>query len=234
MIESHRVLALIPARGGSKGVPRKNIRLVGGKPLIAWSIEAARGSRYVDRVLLSSDDTEIIDVAKALGCEVPFRRPAELATDEADALSVVRHAIAALPEQYGYLVLLQPTSPMRTSQDIDGAIELCVERNAPACVGICESEKSPYWMMTLTSDGMMEPVMSSDRIPDRRQVAPRAYALNGAVYVATVPHLTAGQSFFGPGSLGYVMPRERSLDIDSELDLKIADFLLKETCAHHG
>jgi len=228
MMGSRRILALIPARGGSKGVPRKNIRPVGGKPLIAWTIEAARASRHIDRVVLSSDDVEIIEVAQKLGCEAPFRRPAELATDEADAMSVVRHALSSLPEQYDYLVLLQPTSPMRKTQDIDGAIELCLARNAPACVSVCETEKSPYWMMTLGSDGAIAPLVSADKIPDRRQDAPRAYALNGAVYVGAVPHLVGGQSFFAPGAMGYVMPKERSFDIDSELDLKLVDFLLRE------
>ena len=126
MIGSRSILALIPARGGSKGVKRKNVREVGGKPLIAWTIEAAKASRYIDRLILSSEDRAIIDVATAHGCEAPFVRPAELATDEADAMAVVRHALSALPERYDYLLLLQPTSPMRTANDIDGAIELCI------------------------------------------------------------------------------------------------------------
>src|SRR5262249_30378594 len=113
MIGRYTVLAVIPARGGSKGVPQKNIRTVGGRPLIAWTIEAAKGSRYLDRVVLSSDDRKIIDVAESYGCDIPFVRPAELATDEADSMSVVRHAIASFNEHYDYLVLLQPTSPLR-------------------------------------------------------------------------------------------------------------------------
>jgi N-acylneuraminate cytidylyltransferase len=208
--------------------------LVGGKPLIAWTIEAARASRYVDRVVLSSDDAEIIDVAAKLGCETPFVRPAEFATDQADALSVVRHALSSLPEQYDLLVLLQPTSPMRLTQDIDGAIDLCLARNAPACVSICETEKSPYWMMTLGDNGSIAPLMPAERVPDRRQDAPRAYALNGAVYVGAVSHLAAGHSFFVPGSVGYVMPKERSFDIDSELDLKLVDLLLREMPRSNG
>ena len=225
MIQNRKVLALIPARGGSKGVPRKNVREVGGKPLIAWTIEAAKASRYVDRVILSSDDREIIDVAAAWGCEVPFVRPKELATDVADSMSVVRHAIGALPERYDYLVLLQPTSPMRRAQDIDGAIELCVDAKAPACVGVCEPDKSPFWMLKLDGTNVVHPLFAESEIPDRRQDAPRVYALNGAVYVARTDHLAGGGTFLAPGAVGFAMPKERSFDIDTELDLKIVDFL---------
>ena len=123
-------------------MPRKNIRDAAGKPLIAWSIEAAKKSRYVDRLVLSSEDSAIIDVARTWGCEVPFVRPPELASDEADSMQVVRHAIDSLPERYDYLVLLQPTSPMRLAADIDVAIERCVNTGAQACVSVCEPEKA--------------------------------------------------------------------------------------------
>jgi CMP-N,N'-diacetyllegionaminic acid synthase len=230
VIGGSRVLALVPARGGSKGVPRKNIRIIGGKPMIAWTIEAARGSRYIDRLVLSSDDQAIIDVAVECGCEAPFVRPAELASDEADAMSVIRHAIAMLPEQFEYLVLLQPTSPMRLTQDIDAAIERCVGRGAPACVSICEAEKSPFWMLELDAQGTVHPLFPADQIPHRRQDARAIFALNGAVYVGRTDHLRLGGTFLAPGAIGYPMPKERSLDVDTELDLAIVDFLLKRTC----
>jgi CMP-N,N'-diacetyllegionaminic acid synthase len=226
MIGSNTVLALVPARGGSKGVPRKNIRIIGGKPMIAWTIEAARGSRYIDRLILSSDDPAIIDVAVECGCEAPFVRPAELAGDQADSMAVVRHAIAALPEQFEYLVLLQPTSPMRRTEDIDGAIERCVRGGAPACVSVSEADKSPFWMVRLDAQGIMHPLFPAHQIPYRRQDAPLVFALNGAVYVARTEHLKLGGTFLVPGAVGYPMPKERSLDIDTELDLAIVDFLL--------
>jgi CMP-N,N'-diacetyllegionaminic acid synthase len=228
MIGSNTVLALVPARGGSKGVPGKNIRVIGGKPMIAWTIEAARGSRYIDRLVLSSDDQAIIDVAIEYGCEAPFVRPAELASDQADAMSVIRHAIRALPEQFEYVVLLQPTSPMRRTEDIDEAIERCVRGGAPACVSICEAEKSPFWMLRLDAQGIVHPLFPAEQIPDRRQDAPSVFALNGAVYVARTDHLKLGGTFLAPGAVGYPMPKERSLDIDTELDLAIVDFLLKQ------
>jgi CMP-N,N'-diacetyllegionaminic acid synthase len=226
MIGSSSVLALVPARGGSKGVPRKNIRVIGGKPMIAWTIEAARGSRYIDRLILSSDDQAIIAVAVEYGCEAPFVRPAELASDQADSMSVVRHAIDALPEQFEYLVLLQPTSPMRRTEDIDGAIERCVRGGAPACVSVCEADKSPFWMLRMDAQGTVQPLFPAHQIPYRRQDAPVVFALNGAVYVARTEHLRLGGTFLAPGAVGYPMPRERSLDIDTELDLAIVDFLL--------
>src|SRR5262245_25182815 len=128
MIDAKRVLGLITARGGSKGVPRKNVRPLGGKPLLAWTIEAARNAPVIDRLILSSDDAEIIEVARAWGCEVPFVRPPELATDTADSVEVVRHALSTLGEDYDYVVLLQPTSPLRTGEDIENCVRLCDAR----------------------------------------------------------------------------------------------------------
>jgi N-acylneuraminate cytidylyltransferase len=228
MIDSRSVVAMIPARGGSKGVPRKNVRPAGGKPLIAWSIAAAHASRYLDRVILSTDDDEIAAVAGAWGCEVPFMRPAALASDEASSVDVVRHAVQALPVRYDYLVLLQPTSPLRLAQDIDAALELCVRSAAPACVSVCEPDKSPYWMMTLAGDATIAPLFGPDQIPARRQDAPAVFALNGAVYVATVDHLASGGDFLTAGTKGYVMPKDRSLDVDTEFDLWLVDRLLSE------
>lgn len=229
MIGSQSVLALIPARGGSKGVPRKNVRDVAGKPLIAWTIEAAKKSRHVDRLVLSSEDAAIIEVAKRFGCEVPFVRPPELATDTADSLQVVRHALGVIGEHYDYVVLLQPTSPMRLAEDIDGVIESCAKSEAMACVSVCEPDKSPYWMLTMDASGRSKTLFPAERIPDRRQDAPKVYALNGAVYVARTDHVVRGGTFQpADGTVAYQMPKDRSFDIDTELDLKIVDFLLSQ------
>jgi CMP-N,N'-diacetyllegionaminic acid synthase len=228
MIDGKSVLALIPARGGSKGVPGKNVRPAGGKPLVAWTVEAAKASRYVDRVILSSDDAAIAEAAAKFGCEVPFVRPAELATDKADSMSVVRHALGALPERYDLLLLLQPTSPLRTAADIDAALEQCLQGETQTCVSVCEPDKSPYWMMTMPADRTVQPLFQPEQVPARRQDAPPIFALNGAIYSAPTPHLAAGGGFVIKGTIGYVMPKERSLDIDTELDLRLADFLLTE------
>src|SRR5689334_1892292 len=196
MIRGARILAVIPARGGSKGVPRKNVRDVAGRPLIGWTIAAARGSRYIDRVIVSSDDTEIIEVARREGCEVPFVRPGQLARDETPGIDPVLHALKELPG-YEYVVLLQPTSPLRTCTDIDGCIERCVASGADGCVSVSEPDKSPYWMYTLAPDAKLKPLLDRAGQTHRRQDLPRVYALNGAVYVARCETLLESRAFVG-------------------------------------
>ena len=226
MIAGKSVLAIIPARGGSKGVPRKNVRVVAGKPLIAWSIEEAKKSGYIDRLVLSSDDAEIIETAKAWGCEVPFVRPTELARDESPGIDPVLHAIGVLPK-FDIVVLLQATSPMRIAADIDGCIQHCVSSGAKACVSVSEVEQSPYWMYRLGSEGQMHPLMPEKEFV-RRQDLPSTYILNGAVYVASSDWLVEHKTFLNSETLGFVMPSERSLDIDTELDLQILNMIKKE------
>lgn len=226
MIHGRSVLAIIPARGGSKGVPRKNIRAVAGKPLIAWTIEEAKKSKYIDRLILSSDDAEIIEVAKRWGCEVPFVRPAELAQDETPGIAPVLHALDVLPD-FELVVLLQITSPLRSAADIDGCIEQCIASNANACVTVSEAEQSPYWMYTLGEGGAMQALIP-DQSFARRQDLPKAYLLNGAVYAAKSAWLRQHKTFVGAETLGFVMPQERSLDIDTELDLQILNIRHQE------
>lgn len=227
MIGGCSVLGLIAARGGSKGVPRKNLKFVGGKPLIAWTVEAARRAETVDRVILSSDDAEIAQVARAHGCEVPFVRPAELATDEAMMLDVVRHAIRILEKSYDYVVLLQPTSPLRAAGDIDAAVGLCHENKAVACVSVCEPEKSPFWNFFRDDRAVLSPVLAEPKMnAARRQELPPTFVLNGAVYVARSEWILQAPGFVGEETLGYVMPRERSIDIDREMDFAIVEALL--------
>ena len=151
MIQGESVLGVIPARGGSKGVPRKNIRLVNGRPLIAWTIEAALGSAYLDRVIVSTDSCEIADLAIKLGAEVPFLRPAELAADDTPGVAPVLHAIESLPE-YSWVVLLQPTSPLRTEKDIDAAVHIYRERNKKSLASINVMSEHPYECIELNNE----------------------------------------------------------------------------------
>jgi len=225
VIDSKSVLAIIPARGGSKGVPRKNIRDLAGKPLIAWTIEAAQKSQYIDRLVLSSDDEEIMQVARTYGCEVPFARPAELARDETPGIDPILHALTALPG-YDYVVLLQPTSPLRSTEDIDGCLARCERSNAPACVSVTEPTHHPQWMYTMDDSETLLPI--SEQRSVRRQDLPQVYSLNGAVYVARAEWLNESHSFLGEGTLGYVMSAHRSVDIDTEQDLAIAACLLQQ------
>ncbi|TGU70583.1 acylneuraminate cytidylyltransferase family protein [Geomonas terrae] len=226
MIAGKKVLAVIPARGGSKEVPRKNIRDLGGKPLLAWTIEAAQGAKYIDRLVLSSEDPEIIDVARKWGCEVPFVRPAVLSGDEIHAVDPALHAVSTLPG-YDYLVLLQPTSPLRRSADIDGCIELCQQLNARSCVTVTKPDKHPFLMYTLDSAGVMHPLLNRN-VTARRQDLPVVYALNGSIYVCETTHLVATRSFVDEHSVAYVMDKQFSVDIDSELDFTLADALIQQ------
>lgn len=227
MIDEKRVLGIIPARGGSKGVPRKNVRKVGGKPLIAWTIEEGKKSKYIDRLILSSDDEEIIRIAESWGCEAPFVRPAQFAQDETPGIDPVLHAINVLPG-YEIVVLLQATSPLRNVVDIDGCLDQCVACGANACVSVTEAEQSPYWMYFLDKNGRMESVLSDRFNSARRQELPSAYALNGAVYVAKTAWLQETRTFVTSDTVAYVMPRARSLDIDTELDFRILEELTED------
>lgn len=225
MINEKTVLAIIPARGGSKGVPRKNIKNLLEKPLIAWTIEEAKRSKYIDRLILSSEDEEIISVAKTWDCEVPFKRPIELAQDETPGIDPVLHAIKMLPG-YDYVILLQATSPLRKATDIDGAIELCEEKGANACVSVTESQKSPYWFYQVDTLNRLKPVLREGRQVNRRQDSPKIFFLNGAVYVARCRWLTKNHTFLTEETVAYIMPHERSVDIDTELDFVIAKLLM--------
>jgi N-acylneuraminate cytidylyltransferase len=220
MIAGKSVLGLIAARGGSKGVPGKNIFMVNGRPLIQWSIEAARGSRYLDRLILSSDDSDIIEVARRAGCEVPFLRDAALASDEASAIDVVADALARVPG-YDIVVLLQPTSPLRIAADIDGTIELLVSSGAGACVTVCEAAEHPYWMFRLGDNGRLSRFAEPPGgMPLRRQDLPAAWSLNGAVYAAGCDWFLQNRTFLSPDTVGYPMPAERSLDVDTFEDIE--------------
>lgn len=220
MIGENSVLALIPARGGSKGVPGKNILSVGGRPLIAWTVDAARRSRYIDRVVLSSDDAAIADAASRAGCEVPFVRDPSLATDTASSIDVVIDALNRVPG-YDIVVLLQPTSPLRLPEDIDGVLKQLHATGAPACVSVRPAEEHPYWTFQLDSAGALSRYAEPPAgVPLRRQDLPQAWCLNGAVYAARTAWFIEHRSFLTAQTTGYPMPAERSLDIDTPADVE--------------
>jgi len=226
MIKGKSVLAIIPARGGSKGIPRKNIRMLAGKPLIAWTIDEAKKSKYIDRLILSSEDEEIIKVAKDWGCEVPFIRPVELAQDDTPGIEPVLHALDTLKEKYDYVVLLQPTSPLRSVDDIDSCIESCFSSHAPSCVSVTEVDQHPHLMYEVDKTGALSPFLSQKKAIYRRQDLPLVYILNGAVYIAESAWIQQSRSFLRPDTKAYAMPKERSLDIDDNVDFKIAEIML--------
>jgi CMP-N,N'-diacetyllegionaminic acid synthase len=227
------IVALVTARGGSKGIPGKNITPVGGKPLIVWSIEAARQAGGVQRTLVSTDDPRIAEVARAAGAEVPFLRPAELAQDNSSHLSVVLHALAWLAEndhsQPDYLLLLQPTSPLRTSDDIDQAIALAGQHDADAVVSVCLAHNHPFLVKRIDAQGTLEDFLTLDRRAYlRRQDLPAAYALNGALYLIRPAILREQRTFLPQRTYPYVMPTERSLDIDDPWDLHLVRLVMED------
>ena len=226
-----RFLGLIPARGGSKRLPRKNLRLLGGKPLIVWTIEAALESRCLDRVIVSTDDPEIATVAREAGAEVPFLRPAALADDHAPGLEVLLHALrtlAAARESYDYLVELQPTSPLRNAGDIRAAVSLVHEKAADAVISVCPTGHPPEWSNTLPPDGALRDFFRPGVRGTRSQDLPPAYRLNGAIHIFNCQRLLQTESTdMDDNGFAYVMPRERSIDIDTALDLYLAQALLE-------
>lgn len=224
MIAGKRVLAIIPARGGSKGIPKKNVRLVGGRPLLAWTVDVALQVAQIDRVVLSTDDPEIAAIGQSCGCDVPFMRPITLAGDDAPGIAPVFHALDMLPG-YDLVVLLQPTSPLRVKEDIVACLEI-VAAGAPACVTVQRLRHGLHLLYELDDRGNLVPSCSGEFSTARRQDVKNAHMLNGAVYVADVVELRKHQSFLFPGVKAYEMPQERSLDIDDPLDIELASFLL--------
>lgn len=227
--EKNRILAIIPARGGSKGLPNKNIKLLNGKPLITYTVEAAFGTAIFDKIIVSTDSQNIADVAERAGAEVPFFRPAEYATDEASTIDVIRHAVEALKEKnevFDVICLLQPTSPLRRCEHITEAYALFEEKKANSLVSVCECEHSPLWANTIGADLRMDSFIRSEVAGKRRQELPQYYRLNGAVYLAYTEILLAQNSFTGYNSIAYKMEISDSLDIDSLEDFQYAEYLL--------
>lgn len=202
-----------------------------GRPLIQWTIEAAKRSSYLDTVCVSTDDRGVISTAKDSGAEAPFVRPAELATDAATTFSVVKHCIEYyLTERdsaFDYIVLLQPTSPLRIVSDIDSSIEQLVNKKADAIISVCEMEHSPLWCNTLPEDLSMEGFLTESVMGKRSQDLPKYYRINGALYIAKTDKLLSEGSFFLKNNIyAYVMPAERSVDIDTKTDFMLAEALL--------
>lgn len=221
------IVAVIPARGGSKGIPRKNLVRIVNRPLIAYAIDAARNASSVDRTLISTDDSEIADVARGLGAEVPFLRPPELADDDAPMLCVLRHTLEWL-ESRGVaveaLVLLQPTSPLRTSCHVDEAIALFRSARVSSVVSVVEvpHQFNPVSVMKLSDEGVLAPFNGDQVIAARRQDKPKAYARNGPAVLVCHPDTLRSGELYGARSIPYIMSKEDSVDIDTPEDLCLA------------
>lgn len=226
-----RVLGIVLARGGSKRLPNKNVKLLAGKPLIAYTIEAALNSRLLDRVIVSTDNLRIRDTARQFGAEVPFLRPGELATDDITVYPAITHAIQWLQEREDYrpdyVMGLQATSPLRTAGDIDNSIELAREKDAASVISLCQPKTHPYWMMQVSEGGTVTDFIPWDRNYSRHQDLPSVYARNGAIFLTRCQHLLDHQTFTTPPVYPYVMPPERSADIDTQWDFDVAEAILQ-------
>ena len=227
-----KTVGLITARGGSKSIPRKNVKPLAGKPLIAWTIEAALRSQRLSRVIVSTDDEEIARVAREWGADVPFMRPPELAEDDSPHLDVIRHALSWLEAEkepeLDYLMLLQPTSPLRTTADIDAAIILAELRDADAVISVCQTHDHPFLSKQVTPDGKLLDFVEKPQGYLPRQKLPPAYSLNGAIYVIRRAVLLERDDWYTDRTFAYIMPPERSYDIDTPWDLHLVDLILRD------
>ena len=228
MIDGKAVLAWIPARGGSKGIKDKNIKPLLGEPLIAYTIKAALSSKYVDRVMVSTDSPQIAEVAKAYGAWVPSLRPAELAADTSKTLDAVLYTVKTLEtlgESFPVFCLLQPTSPLRKTADIDAALETYISCGCKSLVSVSPVETSPLLISSLSKEGYLEPILQQSSTC-RRQDMPKYYRVNGAIYINRTQELCETTSF-NDNKIPYIMINENSIDIDSIDDFNRAEAVLK-------
>jgi len=232
-VQKREILAVVPARGSSKEIPRKNIYPLLGQPLIEYTFDAAKKSKLLTRVVLSTDDEEIAQIGRQNSIGVPFQRPKKLAADNTLGIAVVQHTVKYLEDSEGYrpdyVVILQPTSPLRRAEHIDGALRILLNTGADSVVSVVKVPHNfgPHSVMKLI-DGRLKPFLEHKKQIFRRQDKPEVYARNGAaVYVVTYDTLVLKNSLFGDDCRPYLMAEEDSIDIDTLLDLEIAEFLLK-------
>ena len=233
VLPQKRIIAIIPARAGSKRLPGKNTKDLCGKPLFEWSIEAALQCSSISKTLVSTDCQDTAALAKSMGADAPFIRPADLAGDTVASIDVVLHALTYLEnngQEFDYVILLQPTSPLRTTQDISQAINQLNEQQAAAIISVCECEHSPLWTNTLDHHGdMTNFLVGGSENNTRSQDLPTYYRLNGAIYIANVSALREQKNFFLTERVfAYTMAQQHSIDIDSAIDFKLAELLLSE------
>lgn len=225
-------IAIIPARSGSKGLKDKNIKLLNGKPLIAYTIEAAIKSNEFDEIMVSTDSEVYANIAKEYGANVPFLRSETLASDTAsswDAVKEVLDKYSCNGEHFDVVALLQPTSPLRTSEDIVNGFKILDENDANTVVGVCEMDHSPLWANTLPKDNSMETFIREDVLNLPRQQIETYYRINGALYIVRTSHLMIAENIYADKSYAYIMDKHKSVDIDDEFDLNLAKVLLDES-----
>ncbi len=226
-----KILGIIPARGGSKGVKNKNIRLLDGKPLISYTIEAALGSKLLDEFIVSTDSEEIKRTAVLAGAKVPFLRPKEISGDKSSSVQVVEHALDWFKKEqnrlFDYIVLLQPTTPLRTASDIDSAIDIIVNsQNSNCLISCCDASHVHPSIMYLEQHGVLSKYDKSAKMKRRQEFEP-VYLRNGALYIVKVSYFDNENRLVDDKPLSYMMPRQQSINIDEEIDLLIAELLIR-------
>lgn len=229
MINKKKILAIIPARSGSKGLPGKNIKEICGKPLIYWTIKSAKESKYIDDIVISTDSEEIATVAKKLGARVPFLRPKELAADDTPSFDVIKHVLDNNSENMDYIVLLEPTSPLRTSDDIDNAIvSLLGNREATSLVGICKTEsQNPAFLINCNSENFISGYENKNIKSLRRQDIQDVFFLEGSIYLSQTKALLQNKTFYHEKTIGYEFPKWKSLEIDDIYDFIMVEALMR-------
>lgn len=228
MYQNKTYLAIVPARGGSKRLPKKNLKNLCGKPLIAWSINAGLDSKYIDKLIVSSDNDEILLSANKFGAEV-IKRPPELSSDNAISFDAIKHALEN-SEYYDYVLLLQPTSPLRTEKHIDKAIEFLEEKSADAVISVCETDHSPLWANTLGKSLSMKDFLKADVLNKQSQDLEKYYRINGAIYIYKINKLLEQQTLFLKDNIfAYIMNKESSIDIDTKFDFLHCELYLNST-----
>jgi CMP-N,N'-diacetyllegionaminic acid synthase len=229
-------IAIIPARSGSKGLKDKNIKKLNGKPLVAYSIEAARESNLYDCIHVSTDSELYAGIAIQFGAEVPFLRTNETASDTAstwDAIKFVLEEYRKQGKDFDAITVLQPTSPLRTAEDIRKAYEIFIQKEADSVVGVCEMEHSPLWSNVLPKDGCLNGFLKEEAGGPRQKLL-EYYRINGAIYIVDVKFLLEGGNLYGEHGYAYIMPKEHSVDIDDEMDFAKAEFLMEWRNRHAG
>lgn len=228
-MDNKKIIAIIPARGGSKGIPKKNIKPLLGKPLIVYTIESALRSKYLDRIIVSTDDKEISQISKNAGAEV-VERPEKLAEDKTPAYMAIKHAVDYLQKAEKYesdiVIMLQPTSPLRGKEDIDRAIELFLKNKCESVISACQSEHSAYWSFKIKNK-YLEPILGGKYLKLMRQDLPNVCTPNGAIFISTIENILKYKGFYCKKILPYIMPQDRSVDIDSEIEFNLAESLIK-------
>jgi CMP-N,N'-diacetyllegionaminic acid synthase len=226
------ILCTVCARGGSKGVPGKNIKLLNGKPLIAYTIEVAQKWGKADKIIVSTDSEKIADIAKNYDVEVPFLRPVELAGDSSGKIGAIKHAITFLEgkgEYYDIIVDLDVTAPLRTIDDLDNALKLFLDNDVNNVYSVCEARRNPYFnMVELSENGRVKLCKNIDKTILSRQTAPKIYDMNASIYVYKRDFIMNTDICHSDNTIAYVMPPERSIDIDNQLDFEFIEFLLEK------